>query len=110
MAAVQAHRMPKVSSIAMDKAADKFNSREAWDQRCVRKPQTVSELISSRDFTCPNEYIVECPDSGIDYIEYTFSQQDEFTNTAVSFLASQLPLQSGPLKSHLLSLFWDRRL
>ena len=58
-------------------------------------PRTISELISQKAKQHPDEPILGYPSSGVQYVEYTFSQLEAFSRTAASRYAKKLPVRSS---------------
>jgi carbohydrate kinase (thermoresistant glucokinase family) len=58
-------------------------------------PRTITELIAQRSEQYPREPILGYPSSGVDYVEYTFSQLEAFSRTAASLYARELPVRSS---------------
>lgn len=57
------------------------------------QPRTISELISTRAGVAPNQPILGYPTQGIEYVQYTYAQIDDFINTGVDVLGNLLPLR-----------------
>lgn len=56
-------------------------------------PRTITELISQRARQHPDEPILGYPSSGVDYVEYTSSQLEAFSQVAAAQYAKELPLR-----------------
>ena len=56
-------------------------------------PRTITELIAQRAKQHPDEPILGYPSSGVDYVEYTFSQLEAFSRAAAALYAKDLPVR-----------------
>ncbi|KEF59131.1 uncharacterized protein A1O9_03975 [Exophiala aquamarina CBS 119918] len=60
----------------------------------VRKPRTITELISIRARDLPDEPIFGYPSTGLDYTEYTFPELEALSIRAARKYASLLPVRT----------------
>ena len=58
------------------------------------KTKTVSELMARRAQERPSTRILGYPSSGTDYVEYTFGQLNEFSDSAAHVLSKALPIRT----------------
>src|SRR5258708_5789003 len=58
-------------------------------------PRTIAELVALRAKQHPEEPILGYPSSGLNYVEYTFSQLEAFSQTAANQYARKLPIRSS---------------
>jgi len=58
-------------------------------------PRTISELISVRAQLARDQPILGYPTQGVEYVEYTYGQIDNFATSAARHLAAQLPVRSS---------------
>lgn len=56
-------------------------------------PRTISELVSFRARQFPNDAIFGYPSHGVEYVEYTHSQLDQFASAGASNYVGKLPLR-----------------